>query len=146
MRLFFRLSQFEKEKEARDLTLARAAVALGRKVLADSPRPDTPPVARDIPKRLSPREANDGRMRMSVESRIKVSLERRQLECRHLSMANTHIAKGEGVIWGQIATIEKLRCDGHDTRLAEDTLRVFAANLEVMREHRDLIIRTIEEN
>ena len=147
MRLFFRLSHFEREQEARDLVLARAAIALGRKVLADNPRPNPPPIAREKPKKPSPQEPDGGRMRMrmAAERRARVSHERRQLERQHLSIANAHVAKAERLIRGQMAILDKLHCDGHDTRLAEDTLRVFEANLQVMREHRALIIRAIEE-
>jgi hypothetical protein len=84
-------------------------------------------------------------MRMAVDRRTKVKKEWRQLERRHLSIANAHVAKAEWVIREQVAILGKLDRDGHDTKLAEDTLRAFEANLQVMREHRDLIIRSIEE-
>ncbi|SPP99084.1 protein of unknown function [Bradyrhizobium vignae] len=45
----------------------------------------------------------------------------------------------------QVALTENLRRDGQDTKLAEETLRVFEANLHVLREHRELIVRAIEE-
>jgi len=89
-------------------------------------------------------------MRMAVDREAKVSherqhLERQYLERQHLSLADAHIAKAERVIREQMAILEKLRYDGHDTTLAKETLRAFKANLQVMCEHRDLIIMTIEE-
>jgi hypothetical protein len=41
--------------------------------------------------------------------------------------------------------IEKLRRDGHDIRIAEETLKRFEANLHTLREHRHLIVTTIEQ-
>ena len=150
MRLFWHLSRIEKEQEARHLALGRAAIALGRKVLADNPRPSLPPIARYNTKKPPPQEPDGGRTRMAVDRKAKVTYERQhfewqRLERRHLSAADVHIAKAERVIREQMTTLEKLRCDGHDTKLAGETLRAFEASLQVMREHRDLIIRTIEE-
>jgi hypothetical protein len=68
----------------------------------------------------------------------------REIELRHLSAADAHVAKAERVISEQMMKVEKLRVDGHDTALAEKILRTFEANLQTLREHRDLIIRTIE--
>ena len=45
----------------------------------------------------------------------------------------------------QVAIIENLRCDGPDPKLAEEIMRVFEANLQVMREHREMIIRVLED-
>jgi hypothetical protein len=41
--------------------------------------------------------------------------------------------------------IEKLRRDGHDIRIAEETLKRFEASLHTLREHRHLIVTTIEQ-
>src|SRR5215468_5885314 len=114
--LFFRLSHIEKEQEARHLALGRAAIALGRKVLADNPRPNLPPIARYNTKEPPPQEPDGGRMRMAVDRKAMVTherqhLERQRLERRHLSAADVHIAKAERVIREQITTLEKLRCD-----------------------------------
>jgi hypothetical protein len=49
------------------------------------------------------------------------------------------------VLREQVALVEILHSDGYDTILAEETMRVFDANLQVMREHRGLIVRAIEE-
>lgn len=43
-----------------------------------------------------------------------------------------------------MSVVESLRWNGHDIKLAEETLRVFEANLQVMRDHRQLIMRTID--
>ena len=138
MWVFFRLSDIEKEQEARHLALGRAAAALGRKVLAENPRPNfSPKPPSQVPL--------GGRMHVARDRAANVSIERRDLERQHLSAADAHIAKGERLIRGQMATLEHLRCLGHDTSLAEATLSAFEANLKVMCEHRDLIVRTIEE-
>jgi len=60
--------------------------------------------------------------RMAVDRKANVNHERQHLECQHLSMADALIAKAERVI-----------------------REAMQANLQVMCEHRDLIIRTIEE-
>jgi hypothetical protein len=57
----------------------------------------------------------------------------------------SHIVKTERAISEQKAEVDKLHEDGQDTKLAVDTLRTFEANLQTMREHRELIIRTIEQ-
>jgi hypothetical protein len=136
---FFRL---DKEQEARHLALARAAIALGRKVLADNARPKIPWIA---PCEIKKRSLEADRLRIAVESRAKAHRERKSLERQHLSIANEHVARAERVIRGQTAIIENLRNDGHDTRLAEETMRVFEANLQAIREHRELILKAIEE-
>ena len=56
----------------------------------------------------------------------------------------SHIVKTGRAISEQKAEVDKLHEDGQDTKLAV-TLRTFEANLQTMREHRELIIRTIEQ-
>ena len=150
----FRLSSRDKQLDARHLALGRAAIALGRKVLADNPRPNIPGIARHDSKNpprampaLEPRvERRDGsQMRAAVDGKAKANRQRRLIERQHLSLADQHLAKAERVIRAQVAIIRSLRDDGHDTELAENTMRVFEANLRVMREHRELIIKAIEE-
>jgi len=138
---FFRL---DKEQEARHLALARAAIAQGRKVLTDNARPEIPWIA---PRETArPATEPDGdRLRIAAENRAKANRERKSLERQHLSMADEHVAQAERVIRGQMAIIENLRGDGHDTKLAEETMRLFEANLQAMREHRELILRAIVE-
>jgi hypothetical protein len=41
--------------------------------------------------------------------------------------------------------LDKLRRDGHDTKLAEQTLKSFEDTLQTLREHRELIVKTIEQ-
>lgn len=69
----------------------------------------------------------------------------RDQELQHLSMAEAHVAGAERAISQQVERVEKLRGRGHDTRLAEETLRTFEDHLQQMREHRDGIKRTIQE-
>jgi len=144
----FRLSPLDKEKEDRSLASGRAAVALGRKVLAENPPPNIPKIAQpktETPETPSSRPPDDLRIQTAIDRKLKAKGEWRSLERQHLSLANEHVGKAERVISEQTALIENLRCDGQDTKLAEETMRVFEANLQVMREHRELILRAIEE-
>lgn len=139
----FRLSSCDRQLDARHLELGKAAIALGRKVLMDNPRPNVPGIAQ--PRAKPPLGPRDGsQMRMAADGKTEANRLRRSIELQHLSLADQHLAKAERVIREQVAIIRSLRDDGHDTKLAEDTMRVFEANLQVMREHRELIIRAIE--
>ena len=140
----FRLSLLDKEKEDRNLALVRAAIALGRKVLTDNPRPNIPMIAQHETKKLPPQRSDSDRMRIAIE-KTKAKRERQHFERQQLVMADGHVAKAERVVRQQVAIVENLLCDGHDAKLAEETLRAFEANLQVMLEHRELIIKTIEE-
>ncbi|WP_156436057.1 hypothetical protein [Bradyrhizobium pachyrhizi] len=141
---FFRLSSLDREHDARHLASGRAAIALGRKVLSENPRPNIPKTKQREIKKPSPQQPDGFRMQAAVDRKRKAQ-ERRSFERQQLSIANKHVAKAECVIREQVALIENLRCSGQDTKLAEETLRVFEANLQVMQEHRELIVRAIEE-
>ncbi len=149
----FRLSSRDKQLDAHHLASGKAAIALGRKVLTDNPRPNVPAIGQQESKnpprpkpplepRLEPRDGSQTRMAADRKTKAR---ERRSIELQHLSLADKHLAKAERVVREQGAIIRGLRDDGHDTKLAEDTMRVFEANLQVMREHRELIVRAIEE-
>lgn len=139
----FRLSSRDRQLDARHLALGKAAIALGRKVLTDNPRPNIPGIAQPRAKpALGPRDGSQ--TPMAADGKAEANRLRRSIELQHLSLADEHLAKAERVIREQVAIIRSLRDDGHDTKLAEDTMRVFEANLQVMREHRELIIRAIE--
>jgi len=140
---FFRLSSLDKEHDARHLASGRAAIALGRKVLSENPRPHIPKTPQHEIKKPSPQQPDGFRMQAAVDRKRKAQ-ERQSFERQQLSIANKHVAKAERVIEEQVALTENLRRDGQDTKLAEETLRVFEANLQVMREHRELIVRAIE--
>lgn len=137
----FRLSLLDREREARDLQSARAVIAMGRKVLADNPRPSVPTVQHQPKKPFSqPRVTSQ----KAVRSDRKARREHMELERRHLAIAERHVAKAEQVVKDQMSVVESLRWNGHDIKLAEETLRAFEANLQVMRDHRQLIMRTID--
>ncbi|WP_407174850.1 hypothetical protein [Bradyrhizobium sp. STM 3562] len=55
------------------------------------------------------------------------------------------IAGAEMAVMEQIADLDKQCVDGHDTVLAERSLRAFAGSLEALREHRRLIVQTIRQ-
>jgi hypothetical protein len=138
----FRLSRLDKEQEARHLALARAAIARGRKVLTHDPRPEDR-AARD--QKAPPQQPDVDRIRIAIEERMKLRRDRHAFERQQLSVADRHLAKAEHVIRQQVTIIEKLYRHGHDAKLAEETMTVFEANLHVLREHRELIIRAIED-
>jgi hypothetical protein len=69
----------------------------------------------------------------------------REAEVQRLSEADQHIANAERAISEQVVQLESLRRDGHDMALAERTLRAFEDTLQTLREHRELIISTIEQ-
>ncbi|MBR0800536.1 hypothetical protein JQ615_34750 [Bradyrhizobium jicamae] len=140
---FFRL---DKMQEARHLALARAAVALGRKVLTDNPEPHVSTIPHRETNKPSSPQPDDSRMRLAIERKTTAARERRSIERQHLFVADTHVARAERIIRDQTAIIEDLRRDGHETKLAEETMRVYEANLQVMREHRELILRAIGES
>lgn len=69
----------------------------------------------------------------------------RQRELQRLSEADKHVVQAERAISGQAMEIEKLRRDGHNTALAEKTLKTFNDTLQVMRDHRAAIVNMIEQ-
>jgi hypothetical protein len=69
----------------------------------------------------------------------------RNAELNRLAQADRHIADAEPNVSDQLLLIEKLRRDGHDIRIAEETLKRFEASLHTLREHRHLIVTTIEQ-
>ncbi|MHC2336800.1 hypothetical protein [Bradyrhizobium sp. USDA 4454] len=140
----FRLSSLDKEHDNRRLAFGRAAIALGRKVLSENPRPNIPKAPQHEIKRPSPLHPDAFQVQATAERKRKAQEERQSFERQQLSIADEHVAKAERVIGEQVALIENLRRDGQDTKLAEQTLRVFEANLQVMREHRELIVGAIE--
>jgi len=63
-------------------------------------------------------------------------------KCEELNVKD---ADAERYVSDQLLLIEKLRRDGHDTRIAEEALKRFEASLHMLREHRHLIVTTIEQ-
>ena len=69
----------------------------------------------------------------------------RNKEVQNLNEADRHISKAERAVSQQIAIVAKLERDGHDSSLAVKELRHFEKALEVMRKHRENIVKTIEK-
>jgi hypothetical protein len=67
----------------------------------------------------------------------------RELELQHLSLADAHITKA-GRLFQGLLKLQELGGHGHGATLAEKTLKAFEINLETPREHRELIVATIE--
>ena len=66
-----------------------------------------------------------------------------QQEREHLALAEHHIAAGERRLAQQIALIEQMTREGHDTILAKEFLKILEQTLEEWRVHRQLIVDTI---
>ncbi len=69
----------------------------------------------------------------------------RDFEVHQLWLADRHIDRAEQIIADQELELGRLRLKGYDTELAERTLEVFEDNLRTMYEHRDLIVRIIQQ-
>jgi hypothetical protein len=67
-----------------------------------------------------------------------------EMERRHLEQANRHIVEGRERIAAQRARVALTERRGHDTGLARALLRHFERTLELMLEHRELILREID--
>ena len=62
-----------------------------------------------------------------------------------LAQADQLIARAEMAIIELIAEFDKERVAGHDTAIAERTLRAFTDSLEALKERRELTRRTIQQ-
>ena len=66
-----------------------------------------------------------------------------QQEREDLIAADLHLAAGEQRIAEQIALIQTMTRQGHDTALARDLLRVLEETLVTWQDHRQLILDAI---
>ncbi|MBR0869872.1 hypothetical protein JQ633_05855 [Bradyrhizobium tropiciagri] len=69
----------------------------------------------------------------------------RQAEVNRLDEADRHISRGEIAVSKQLAMVERLKHDGHDTAEAVRQLSDFEAVLATMRERRSSIAKLIEQ-
>jgi hypothetical protein len=69
----------------------------------------------------------------------------REAELRRLAQADTLISNAERAITDQMIELDKLRRDGHDTKLAEQTLKLFEDTLQTLHKHREHIVKTINQ-
>jgi hypothetical protein len=69
----------------------------------------------------------------------------RDFEVRQLRLADRHIDRAVQIIADQQLEVGRLRLKGHDSELAERTLKAFEDSLQIMYEHRNSIIRVIEQ-
>ena len=67
----------------------------------------------------------------------------REMELRHLEIANRHIAEGQHRIDEQKARIAGLKRRGRDTAASNELLQVFEETLEQMMRHRALILQEL---
>lgn len=69
----------------------------------------------------------------------------RDFEMQQLRLADHHIERAKQIILDQELELRRLRLKGYDTELTEKTLEVFEDSLRAMYQHRDLIIRIIDQ-
>ena len=69
----------------------------------------------------------------------------RAAELKRLNEADAHIADAERAVAEQMAPVETLRVAGQDTAIAERELAAFQETLAVLRDHRAVIMKTIEQ-
>jgi hypothetical protein len=67
----------------------------------------------------------------------------REIEQEHLRMAEADLAQGEKRIERQRQLIERLAAHGHDVTTAKSILETMYETLEVMKEHRDAILKEL---
>jgi hypothetical protein len=68
-----------------------------------------------------------------------------KLERGHLRKAESDIAKARDHIEKQIALMERLEADGHDTTTAQALLETMRETLTQMESHRDSILRELAD-
>ena len=69
----------------------------------------------------------------------------REMEVRHLTLANRHIAEGERRIVGQQSLLARLRAQGRDTEAAEAFLALLMETLAGWKGHRSTIVAALAE-
>ena len=62
-----------------------------------------------------------------------------EMEARHLSLADHHIALGRSHIAAQQTLVDRLRAEGRDSAVAEELLALFQDTLAAWEAHRSLI-------
>jgi len=67
----------------------------------------------------------------------------REMEARHLVLADCHIALGKYHVATQQTLVDRLRAEGRDTALAEELLALFQETLAALETHRALITASI---
>jgi hypothetical protein len=68
-----------------------------------------------------------------------------QAEREHLALADRHISDAETHIAHLRTMLNSARAAGDDTELAQRTLSAAEEGLQVFVEHRELIVRTIDD-
>lgn len=69
----------------------------------------------------------------------------REMEMRHLRLAERHIAEGEQRIVAQTALVERLRAARRPLSRAEDFLELLETTLAGWQHHRRLILAALNE-
>lgn len=64
-------------------------------------------------------------------------------EERHLAEANRHIAEAEERVGRQEQLVSRLAAAGHDTAEAEGLLKLLHQGLDLVRAHRQMILRAL---
>lgn len=74
-----------------------------------------------------------------------MNLVQREIARQHLELANSHVARGEQRVRAQRDLAEQLERDGHDTHPARTLLSQLEATLAFQVEHRDRILRDLDD-
>jgi hypothetical protein len=69
----------------------------------------------------------------------------RDFEVSQLWLADRHINRAEQIIADHELELERLQLKGYDTALLERTLEVLKDSLQTMYQHRNIIIRIIQQ-
>ena len=70
----------------------------------------------------------------------------RDSACRHLELANKHVAGGQRRVDAQLQLVIRLERDGHDTFQARWLLEQFEQILALQIENRDRIVQELSES
>jgi hypothetical protein len=62
-------------------------------------------------------------------------------EIEHVRQAERHVAEAKALIERQREVVAELMQKGHDTEIAESTLRAMERTLKAIESHRDLIVK-----
>ena len=95
------------------------------------------------PPLASPHKAEGEGIKAPPNLKLEARAMSREMELRHLELANRHIAEGEQRIAEQKALIAGLERRGRDTTTVNELLAAFEEALELMMRHRDLILEEL---
>jgi len=69
----------------------------------------------------------------------------REQESEHMKKAERHVAEAKELVERQRGFVEELTQKGHDTEVADATLRALEGTLRAFERHRDQILRWLKD-